>query len=145
KLPFVAKNYTSLVRQSAASIPLFEQVGETLQYLANHGVTLAIVSSNDYDNISRILGPVNSKLISHFECGMSMFGKSTRIRKVLKKTGIPSGEAIYIGDQVTDLEAARKEKVAFGAVSWGYATIESLRARDPEEVFDSVPAIKRIA
>jgi phosphoglycolate phosphatase len=76
---------------------------------------------------------------------MSIFGKSTRIRKVLEKTGIPCCEAIYIGDQVADLEAARKENVAFGAVSWGYGTIESLREHLPEEEFDSVSAIKRIA
>jgi len=145
KLPLVAKNFISLMRQNASSIPLFEHTDEMLLHLANNGVTLAIVSSNSYDNVSQILGPANKRLISQFECGMSIFGKSIRIRKVLKKTGVPSSEAIYIGDQVTDLEAARKEKVAFGAVSWGYGTIESLREHFPEEEFDSVSAIKRIA
>jgi phosphoglycolate phosphatase len=145
KLPFVAKSYISLMRHNAASIPLFEHIDDMLLHLADKGVTLAIVSSNSCDNVSRILGPANTKLISHFECGMSIFGKPARIRKVLKKTGIPCREVIYIGDQVTDLEAARKEKVAFGAVSWGYATIESLREHSPDEEFDSVSAIRRIA
>src|SRR5262249_27214455 len=145
KLPLVAKSFISLMRQNASSIPLFEHTDEMLLHLANNGVTLAIVSSNSYDNVSQILGPANKRLISQFECGMSIFGKSIRIRKVLKKTGVPSSEAIYIGDQVTDLEGARKEKVAFGAVSWGYGTIESLREHFPEEEFDSVSAIKRIA
>lgn len=145
KLPLVAKSYISLMRQNTASIPLFEHIDDMLLHLANKGVTLAIVSSNSYDNVSRILGPAITRLISQFECGVSIFGKSARIRKVLKKTGIPCREAIYIGDQVTDLEAARKEKVAFGAVSWGYGTIESLRQHFPEEVFDSVSAIRRIA
>jgi phosphoglycolate phosphatase len=90
-----------------------------LLHLANKGVTLAIVSSNAYDNVSQILGPANTKLISQFECGMSIFGKPARIQKVLKQTGIRCREAIYIGDQVTDLEAARQEEVAFGAVSRG--------------------------
>src|SRR3954469_11583618 len=31
-----------------------------------------------------------------------------RMRRVLRKTGIPCHEAISIGDQVTDLETARK-------------------------------------
>src|SRR5262249_38833909 len=115
KLPFVARSYISLMRQNVASISLFEHTEDMLLHLANNGVTLAIVSSNAYDNVSQILGPVNTKLISQFECGMSIFGKAARIQKVLKKTGIPYREAIYIGDQVDDLEAARKEKVAFGA------------------------------
>src|SRR5262249_48151079 len=130
---------------NVASVSLFEHTDEMLLHLANNGVTLAIVSSNAYDNVSQILGPANTKLISQFECGVSIFGKANRIQKTLKKTGIPYREAIYIGDQVADLEAARKNKVAFGAVSWGYATIESLREHFPEEEFDSVSAIRRIA
>jgi len=145
KLPLVAKSFISLMRQNAASISLFEHTDDMLLHLANKGVTLAIVSSNSYDNVSQILGPANTRLISQFECGVSIFGKSARIRKALKKTGVPCSEAIYIGDQVTDLEAARREKVAFGAVSWGYGTIESLREHFPEEEFDSVSAIRRIA
>jgi len=145
KLPLVAKSFISLMKQNAASISLFEHTDDMLLHLANKGVALAIVSSNSYDNVSQILGHANTKLISQFECGMSIFGKSARIRKVLEKTGIPCCEAIYIGDQVEDLEAARKENVAFGAVSWGYGTIESLREHFPEEEFDSVSAIKRIA
>jgi phosphoglycolate phosphatase len=145
KLPFVVKSFTSLMRQNAASISLFEQVDDLLLYLANRDVTLAIVSSNSHENVSRILGPANTKLISQFECGVSIFGKPARLQKVLRKTGIPCHEVIYIGDQVADLEAARKEQVAFGAVSWGYETIESLRAHFPEEEFDCVSAIRRIA
>ena len=99
KLPFVVKSFTSLMRQNAASISLFEHVDDLLLHLANKGVTLAIVSSNSYDNVSQILGPANIKLISQFECGMSMFGKLARIQKVLRKTGIPCHEAISIGDQ----------------------------------------------
>ncbi len=144
KLPFVAKSFISLMKQNAVSIPLFEQVGDMLLHLANQGVTLAVVTSNSYENVSRILGPANMELIHHFECGMSIFGKPSRIQKVLKKTGIPGHEAIYIGDQVPDLEAAHKAKVAFGAVAWGYGTIESLREHAPEEEFDSVSDIKRI-
>jgi len=145
KLPLVAKSFISLMRQNAASISLFEHTDDMLLHLANKGVTLAIVSSNSYENVSQILGPANTRLISQFECGVSIFGKSVRIRKALKKTGIPCREAIYIADQITVLEAARKEKVAFGAVSWGYGTIESLREHFPEEEFDSVSAIRRIA
>lgn len=145
KLPFVARSFISLMKQNAASISLFEQVTDMLLHLANNGVTLAIVSSNSYDNVSQVLGAENVKLISQFECGMSIFGKPARIRKVLKKTGILSKEAIYIGDQVTDLEAAHDVNVAFGAVSWGYGAIESFREHSPEQEFHSVSEIRNIA
>jgi len=119
QFPFVARSLISLMNQNAASIPLFEDTDDMLLHLANRGITLAIVSSNSYDNINQILGTANVTLFSQFECGMSIFGKAARIQKVVKKTGLPSHEVIYIGDQTTDLEAARQEKIAFGAVSWG--------------------------
>ena len=93
KLLFVVKSFTSLMRQNAASISLFEDVDDLLRYLANCDVTLAIVSSNSHENVSQILGPANTKLISQFECGVSMFGdrKSTRLNSShLKLSRMPS-------------------------------------------------------
>lgn len=145
KLPAVAKRFISLVQQNTDAIRLFEYTEDMLRHLVDNGVTTAIVSSNSEENIRRILGPDIAGLINHFECGMSMFGKAGRIEKVLRKTGVPNHEAIYIGDQVTDIEAARKAKLAFGAVGWGYGAIESLRKHHPEEEFDSMVDIKRIA
>ena len=145
KLPLVARSFKSLMQKNQNSISLFEEVREMLIYLKSNGVKLAIVSSNAYDNISQIMGSENVKLFSHFECGVSIFGKASRIRTVLKKTGIPAHQAIYIGDQIPDLEAARKVNVAFGAVAWGYGAIEALRVHLPEEEFKSVLDIKNIA
>ena len=144
KLPLVASSFVALMRQDAASIPLFDKIDELLLHLSSTGVVLAIVSSNSYDNVREILGPENTKLVSRFECGMSIFGKRSRIRKVLAATAVPSSETIYIGDQVTDMEAARTASVAFGAVSWGYGAIESLREHAPSEEFHRVSDIKKI-
>jgi phosphoglycolate phosphatase len=43
-----------------------------------------------------------------------------------------------IGDQITDLEAAHKKSIAFGAVAWGYSSIESLQAHKAEEIFQRI-------
>ena len=144
KLPIVATNFISLM-SDAASVPLFEGVSELLGHLADEEVVLAIVSSNSYENVERVLGPENMRRVSYFECGVSIFGKRSRIRKVLKNSGIRPGEAIYIGDQSTDLEAARAEKVAFGAVSWGYGDVEALRSLAPDEFFTRADDIRSIA
>ena len=64
---------------------------------------------------------------------------------MLRASDVPDSAAIYIGDQETDLEAAHREHVAFGAVSWGYGDIAALRARSPAEEFARVGDIERIA
>jgi phosphoglycolate phosphatase len=145
KLPLVARSFMALMNKNATAIPLFEDVHETLHHLVREGMTLAIVTANSRDNVHRILGPENVRLIEHFECGAPIFGKHVRIRKVLGRSAIPALEAIYIGDQPSDADAARREGVAFGAVSWGYGSIESLQAHTPDELFDHVRAIRRIA
>jgi phosphoglycolate phosphatase len=133
------------MKQEAEAIPLFENVGEVLARLDDVGATLAIVSSNTEENIRRSLGSENAVRIRHFECGASIFGKAARLRKVLRAAGIPAREAIYVGDHVTDLQAAREAGVAFGAVAWGYGTIESLRAGSPDLEFASVAVLAGLA
>ncbi|WP_420473517.1 HAD hydrolase-like protein [Noviherbaspirillum sp. ST9] len=145
KLPVVATSFIGLMRENADRIPLFDSVDEMLQHLSEAGVYLSVMSSNAEDNVVRVLGPSNAALIRHFDCGMSIFGKAARIRSLLRKTGIAPDRAIYIGDQLTDLGAARKESIAFGAVAWGYGAIESFRKHAPEEEFGEVSDIKRIA
>ncbi|HEY4187557.1 MAG TPA: HAD hydrolase-like protein [Polyangia bacterium] len=145
KLPLVAASFIARMGERAADIPLFPEVEETLTHLGHAGVVVSIVSSNSRDNVTKILGPRVLSVVSHVDCGMSMFGKSSRINKLLKKTKVPPASAIYIGDQLTDLEAAHRSGVAFGAVSWGFSAVEALRARAPEEEFGSVSEIKRIA
>jgi len=145
KLPAVAKSFITLMNQKAAGIPVFDGVRETLKNLNERGVVLAVVTSNSAENVQQILGPETMTLIRYMECGMSMFGKQASLKQVLKQSGIPVEEAIYIGDQVSDLEGARKAKLAFGAVSWGYGTLESLQAHGPEEVFEDVREFESLA
>jgi phosphoglycolate phosphatase len=145
KLPMVARSFTGMMKRDAAGIALFDGIDAALRRLADSGISLAIVSSNSHENIRQILGPGLAGLISQFECGMSVFGKTSRIKKVLKNSGVPTDAALYIGDQATDLEAARKAGVAFGAVHWGYGAIESLRLLSPEEEFGHVSDLNIIA
>ncbi|ALK94914.1 haloacid dehalogenase [Massilia sp. WF1] len=127
KLPAAARTFKAMMRENAGSIYLFDGVAEALRHLDAQGVTIAVVSSNSGHNVRTVLGQELAALVSQFECGMSVFGKASRIRAVLKRCGAAPAEAIYIGDQGTDAEASRKAGVAFGAVHWGYAPIEALR------------------
>lgn len=138
RMPLIAAHMRGLMRRDAGRIALFGGVDALLRGLADRGVTLAIVSSNAEDNVRRILGPENAGLIAHYECGASIFGKRSRFRRVLRRTGIPTGEAVAIGDETRDIEAAALEGLASGAVAWGYATPELLRRQGPTLLFDSV-------
>lgn len=144
KLPLASRSFIGLMRENAARIPLFEGIHEVLHTLSREGVRLAIVSSNSEQNVRLVLGPALGDLFQHYECGMSVFGKAARIRKVVKQAAVPAAHALYVGDQAMDAEAARKVGVAFGAVSWGYAPIEVLRRVGPEREFGTPAELLRI-
>jgi phosphoglycolate phosphatase len=138
KLPFIARHVQKRMAKEIHNIPLFDGIDRMFDTLADQGTQMALVSSNSKVNICRVLGPKNSERISYWECGVGMFGKSGKLRKVLRQSGVDAAEAICIGDEIRDIEAAQKVDIPFGAVSWGYARVEALIARDPAEVFASV-------
>jgi phosphoglycolate phosphatase len=144
KLPAASRTFMAMMKENAASIALFGGVAEALRHLARQGVLIAVVSSNSEHNVRTVLGPEMSALIAQFECGMSVFGKASRIRAVLKRCGVTARDAIYIGDQGTDAEASRKAGVDFGAVHWGYAAIEALRLAGADVEFITPQDLIRI-
>jgi len=143
KLPAISAHVRDL--KGRCDIPLFEGARELIAGLAGRGVDLAMISSDAEVGIRRSLGPEAAARFGHYDCSASVFGKAPKIRKALKRFGHGADKAIYIGDEVRDAEAAAKAGVAFGAVTWGYATPEALRALGPAELFASLPEIARIS
>jgi len=141
KLPLIARHMRKLAAEHRDEIRLFEGVDCMLQDLAERGIRLAVVSSNSEANVRRTLGPHNAGLIADFACGASLFGKAAKFRRVLKRGRALPSEAICIGDEIRDAEAARTIGIAFGAVAWGYTDPRALRAHNPEVVFDRVQEI----
>jgi phosphoglycolate phosphatase len=137
KLPRIARRMRQRMAEEIDQIPLFPGVDRLLQGLARQGIRIAIVTSNSLGNVRQVLGPGNASLIQDYACGISLFGKPAKLRSILRASGLSAAEAIYIGDEIRDWEAAQAEGIAFGAVSWGYTHPEALRALAPQEVFAS--------
>ena len=63
------------------------------------------------------------------------------LRRVLRDSGVATDQALMIGDELRDADAAREAGTAFGAVAWGYNAPEALAGVAPVALFDSVAAI----
>jgi phosphoglycolate phosphatase len=143
KIPMIAAHMKRLMAEDIDGIALFDGAAEMLRDLKSSGMRLAVVSSNSEKNIRRVLGHENAALIDHYGCGASIFGKPPKFRQVLRRSGVRAHEAICIGDEVRDAEAARSLGIPFAAVSWGYATPELLASQEPDQMFVSVGDITR--
>lgn len=135
KVPMIAAHARTLQGRHLDAIPVFTGMEAVVAGLRGQGIILALVTSNAHANIAHILGPRMLDAFSHVACGASLLGKAAKFRAALKATGTAAGDALAIGDELRDIEAARATGIASGAVSWGYASPERLRAEAPDHVF----------
>ena len=141
KMPLIANHMRKRKSKELDQTRLFDGVDRMLARLSDAGIALALVSSNSERNVRAILGADTANRFGLYECGASLFGKSARFRKVLRRSSTHPRDAICIGDEIRDMDAARRQGIAFGAVTWGYTTAGSLIARAPTVVFETVDEI----
>lgn len=135
KLPLIARHLRKLILRDAHQIELFPGTPDLLQQLAEMGIKIALVSSNSERNARLILGAQHAARIDFYACGSSLFGKAPKFRQTLNKLGIAPNEAMAIGDETRDIDAAREVGMRAGAVLWGYASEAVLLAHHPDTLF----------
>jgi phosphoglycolate phosphatase len=141
KLPQIAKYMRDLMTEQIEQISLYAGSEKLLRDLKAKGYKIAVVSSNSQVNISKVMGKDLIKLIDHFVGGVSMFGKESKLKEVLKLSGVVKEDAIYIGDELRDVQASQKISLPVGAVGWGYNAAEALKALNPTIMFNSLEEI----
>ena len=91
QVPRIARRMRQLKALEADRLPLFPGVVELLRALAQRGVARAIASSDAEANVRSTLGPENAALIDHYACGVSLFGKTAKLRRLVERFGVHAG------------------------------------------------------
>ncbi|VXD17826.1 Phosphoglycolate phosphatase [Planktothrix serta PCC 8927] len=150
KLPFFLKRVLSELHQDVELIHLFPTIPEILRQLQEQNYTLYIITSNSKINVSTILSRYD--LVNTFKniySGISLFGKYKIINQLLAQEKIEPQQAIYIGDETRDINAAKQSKIKSIAVSWGYNSAEILAQHHPDALIahpsELIAAIKNVS
>jgi phosphoglycolate phosphatase len=125
------------MRRHIQSIRLFAGIESAIADLHEGGAILALLTSNSRDNVIRVLGPEVAAYFDYLECGVSIFAKHVKVRKLLTRSGFALDNTMLIGDEVRDAHAAIRTGVSFGAVSWGYTAVDILLKTGAQEFFSS--------
>ncbi len=137
KVPFYIKKSHDVFGKEAASVKIFLGMKETLSKM-KAGCKLAIVTSNSKENVEIILK--NNSMEDVFDfiiAGVDVFGKAYKMKKALKIAGVRKEEAVCVGDEVRDIEAARKAGIRAIAVSWGFNSKKLLERNKPDYFAES--------
>lgn len=138
KLPMLGAEYRVAVGGRMASVRLFAGLAELVRDLHSAGRRLGVLSSNAAENVRACLRANGVGDAFDFVVGYPrLFGKATAIRRLLRREGVGPREFLYVGDEVRDVEAARKAGVDVAAVAWGYHTAELLAGHAPTYLWAS--------
>lgn len=140
KVPLISMYMRKMMSADLERIHLFDKIGDLLLSLKEKKIQLAIVSSNSSENVKKVLGSY-ARLVDHFECGSSVFGKHKKFQHLLETTGLKASEVLSIGDEIRDIEAAKAISMHTGSVTWGYAKTHALKKFAPDYVFSEVSEI----
>ena len=133
KLPKVVRAFHAAAAENAADLKLFPGWPGVLSELANRGHRLGILSSNSEANIRATLRGNGVEDAFAFVVGYpKLFGKAKALRKIIKQQNVNREQVLYVGDEVRDIEAAKKAHVAVTACAWGFHAESLLRAAKPD-------------
>ena len=116
----------------------FAGIEEVLQALHAQGHELFILSSNRNQNVRLFLDQHRlTSYFAHTQGNASILGKSSALRRLLRRRRIKAADCFYIGDETGDLNAANRLNVRGVAVTWGYNSARELTADKPFAVVDT--------
>lgn len=137
KLPFlvrIARN--ELYKMIHTTLPI-KGIEKAIQELKKEGFSVGILSSNSEKTIQTFLEKYNLPLFDFTYSGSSLFGKDKVLKKLLRDMSLQNTDVIYIGDELRDIEAARKSNVRVASVSWGFNSREALKQAKPDYLIDT--------
>ncbi|MBE9186148.1 HAD-IA family hydrolase [Microcoleus sp. LEGE 07076] len=132
KLPLLIRKLKAELRSEISEVQLFTGIKEVLLELKSLGFQLGIITSNSRENVLAALDNNNLQDTFTFIYSGSTFGKHKVINKWLRKEHINPEEVFYVGDEIRDIEAARKTGIKIIAVGWGFNSQEVLALNHPD-------------
>jgi len=138
QVPFVMRKLRVMFGDHLSEVKLISGMSEVLFELKDRGYRLAVVSSNNKDNVEKLLAREGfSELFDFVVTGGGIWGKDKVLKKVLREHKLKHSEVVYVGDETRDIEASRKVKIDIIAVSWGFDSSRLLKKHAPSLLIDS--------
>ncbi len=137
KIPFIVQKVRAQLSGSVDKLSLFPGMKEVLEKLYKKGCLLAILTSNSHENVRKFLQHHNLQMFDHIFSENSIFGKSQALAKIIKQLGCDPDETVYIGDEVRDIEACKKNSVECIAVTWGFNSKDALILHHPDHIVEA--------
>jgi phosphoglycolate phosphatase len=143
KIPLIFFKFEEEYQKIAGEFRPISGIPMVLKSLYEKGIKMHIASSSSDEIIKEF---IKNNKIDYFDLikGSNGFlGKKRIIGEILNEGKILPENAIYIGDEIRDIESAKKAGIKVASVTWGFNNKNSLEKYEPdyllekpEELFD---------
>jgi phosphoglycolate phosphatase len=133
------------MHQAIKNLRSFAGVPELIRKLHNEGHELFVLSTNSLSNVRLFLQ--QQKLHKYFleiYGGVGVFSKAPALRQLLREQNLDVYQAVYVGDEQRDVDAAKQIGMRAVAVTWGFADRKNLQAMKPAGLADTPEELLRI-
>ncbi|ALZ82727.1 phosphoglycolate phosphatase [Pseudomonas oryzihabitans] len=143
RVPRIARHYRRLLAQRGDQVAPFAEIPQALDQLQTSGLQLGLATSNSAAAVHQVL-PQAGHLFPDGEFDIPLLGKARRLARLIRRQGVAPADALYVGDELRDLQAARRAGLGCAAVAWGYGCPTTLRAQRPDLFFEQPAELLRL-
>lgn len=144
KIPFFIKKGNEKLDKNIKNVNIFPGIKKILVKLKKQKYKIGIITSNSKNNIKKFLKKYKIDFFDFIYSGISIFGKDQKIKKLLKKYKLKPEQVIYVGDEIRDIEAAKKSKIKIISVTWGFNSKNILKKQNPDFLVNKPQEIIKI-
>ncbi len=124
KLPYLIYQLKKKLSEKSDELKILSEAPELIKKLNDEGYELGILTSNSFKTVKAFLKKYElDSFFSFLRTDVSLFGKKKALKKAKK---VINKKIIYIGDELRDIEACRKNNIPIVSIPWGLNSFESL-------------------
>ncbi|MGG0589743.1 HAD-IA family hydrolase [Priestia megaterium] len=143
KMPLVGIAIKRRSQQYISNLKPVSGMKETLRLLKQKGYKIGFTTSNNQVVMNEFLINNSINIFNYRHFSFSPLSKSKDISSFLKKYDLKKEDVVYVGDELRDIKAAKKNGLFCIAVSWGFDSVELLNTgradkviTEPKEILD---------
>jgi len=144
RAPFVLRRLRIGIRRELPSIRTVRNMRPTLLALKQKGYFLGIVTSNSRENVLEFLKNNHIDFFDHIEGDVGLFGKARAIKRAIAQNRLPENGVVFVGDEIRDVEAAKKNGIPVIAVTWGTNSRAGFMRVRPDYIVDTTEELLKI-
>ncbi|RAS75566.1 HAD-IA family hydrolase [Priestia endophytica] len=144
KLPSLGITIKQRYQKYISNLDPVSGINEVIHELKKRGYRLGFLTTNSRDVTHQFLTSNSMNVFDYTHYSFNPFSKTKEIFSFLKKNKLNQKDVLYIGDELRDIKAAKKNHLYCMAVSWGYDSRELLIQGEPDHIADEPQDILNI-